>query len=343
MGGRDPQCEALSRAMTRRWKIVTAVLALLGLGGFAAGLLLPRYYRRKPVTLVGAVIQKAANPRGESPIADAEVSAIGGLASHVARSNVSGLFQLVLRPSVRQGQAITLVFRHPGYQPLAIPTFVGNQLYIARMAPMQLPPRAGPMRRSQVVSNVLVRYSVQNTTKASVGTAAKTFQVVSRANVPCSHGSPCSPDGKWKAVSESVSLDAGKGNVFDSPRVSCIAGPCPFTRIDYEGLSQGNRILTVTARSWSGTATFLVQAEVVRPEVGDAVEESYPVIFGREMNFSLPATAEGPSLVATLNGTQIIFPLPPNPDLSWLDCKVSLEKGQTKFYRCQLKPGYRFQ
>jgi len=328
--------------MTRRSKIVTAVLALLGLGGFAAGLLLPRYYRQRPITLVGAVIQEASNPRGESPIADVEVSAIGGLATGVARSDVSGLFKLVLRPGVRQGQAITLLFRQPGYQPLAIRTFVGNQLYIARMVPVQLQSRASPLHPSTAVSNVLVRYSVQNTTKATVGTAAKTFQVVSTANVPCGHGSPCSPDGRWKAVRASTSLDAEKGNIFENPRVSCIAGPCPFTRIDYEGLSQSNRIFTVTARAWSGTATFLVQAEVVRPEVGDAVQESYPVIFGREMNFSLPATAEGPSLEATLNGVQIIFPLPPNPDLSWVDCKVSLEKGQTKFYRCQLKPGYRF-
>jgi hypothetical protein len=327
--------------MTLKWKIVIGLLVLSALGAFAAGLLLMRFYRQRFITLVGAVIQQATDPRGESPIAGAEISA-DGLAVRMTRSNFSGLFKLALRPGVERGQAITLLFRHPGYAPLDMPTFVGDQLYIARMVPIHPESKASAVRGSVLVSDVRVRYSVQSTTADTVGTAAKTFQVVNTANVPCGHDSLCSPDGKWKAAMGSASLDAGKGNIFAHPRVSCIAGPCPFTSIDFEGLAQGGRVAKVTARAWSDTATFLLQAEVVHPEVGDAVQESYPVIFGREMNFSLPAAAEGPSLEATLNGVQIIFPLPPNPDLSWADCRVRLEEGRTKLYRCELKPGYQF-
>lgn len=328
--------------MASRWKIVTGVLALAALGAFAAGLLLVRFYRRGPTVLVGAVVQQAANPSEESPIADVEISA-ANLAIQPTRSSFSGYFKLALRPGVEPGQAVTLLFRHPGYQPLTMPTFVGNRIYIARMVPLHPESEPSVDHPSVVVSDVLIRYSEQTTTIASIGTAAKIFQVVNTANLPCDPRSVCSPDGKWKAEMQSASLDAEKGNMFEDPRVSCIAGPCPFTRIEFTGLSQGGRVFTVTARAWSGTATFLLQAEVVHPEVGDSVEESYPVIFGREMNFSLPAKAEGPSLEAALNGVQIIFPLPPNPDLSWTDCKVSPEQSETKLYRCQLKPGYRFQ
>jgi hypothetical protein len=60
------------------------------------------------------------------------------------------------------------------------------------------------------------------------------------------------------------------------------------------------------------------------------------------MNFTLPAGAEGPSLEAELNGSQIIFPLGPNPTLSWANCNVREERNQAKDYRCELKTGYNF-
>ena len=93
---------------------------------------------------------------------------------------------------------------------------------------------------------------------------------------------------------------------------------------------------------WSDTTTFLLQAEVFRPGVGDVVRESYPVIFGRAMNFTLPAAAKGPSVEAEMNGSRIVFALGPTSILSWADCHVTVDKNQTKAYRCELKPGYRF-
>ena len=60
------------------------------------------------------------------------------------------------------------------------------------------------------------------------------------------------------------------------------------------------------------------------------------------MNFTLPSSAEGPSLEAEMNGTLIVYPLGPSPDLSWATCEVRVEKNQAKDYRCELKAGYRF-
>ena len=179
----------------------------------------------------------------------------------------------------------------------------------------------------------------------NIGTGIKTFQVENTANVECDHHAPCSPDGKWKGATGSVSLDAGAGNQYEDARFSCIAGPCPFTKVTSDGFSSGGRTISVTVLNWSDTSTFLLQAEVFRNELSNIVRESYPVIFGESLNFSLPANAEGPTLEAELNGTKIVFPLGPGAtsNLSWVDCNVRIGKDQSRIYRCELKPGYQFQ
>jgi hypothetical protein len=143
-------------------------------------------------------------------------------------------------------------------------------------------------------------------------------------------------------VTASASLEAGEGNQFRNARVSCIGGPCPFTKIDSDDFSQGGRAISVSVRNWSDTTTFLLEAEVVHPMVSDMVRESYPVIFGPALNFTLPSTAEGPSIEAEINGETVIFPLGPDLFLSWANCNVRGNGDQTKAYRCELKPGYRF-
>jgi hypothetical protein len=79
-----------------------------------------------------------------------------------------------------------------------------------------------------------------------------------------------------------------------------------------ENVSQDRRHFKVIARNWSDTTTFLLEAEVVHPMTSDKVRETYPVIFGRALNFSLPAAAEGPSIEAEIDGEAIIFPLGPS-------------------------------
>jgi hypothetical protein len=139
-----------------------------------------------------------------------------------------------------------------------------------------------------------------------------------------------------------ASLHAEEGNEFRNARVSCIAGPCPFTKVESETISRGSRDIEVAVRNWSDTATFLMEAEVVHPMVSDLVRVSYPVIFGDALNFTLPAAAEGVSIQAELNNETIVFPLGPKLLLSWADCRGRVNADQTKVYRCELKPGFRF-
>jgi hypothetical protein len=300
------------------------------------------HYLYRPIALKGAIIQEEADTRKESPITDVEVTAANNLAPEAAKSDFSGFFRLTLRAGVKRGQQVVLQFRHPDYEPVDMPVEAGDKLYVARMRPLRPDATEQPGRPETVVSNVFVRYSIEATASVNVGAGVTTFQAVNTGNFRCDHTTPCSPDNKWKAAVGSASLDAGQGNVFDNARVSCIAGPCPFTKIQTDNFSRGGRNISVSVLNWSDTTTFLFQAEVFRQEISDIVRESYPVIFGRALNFSLPAAAEGPSLEAEIAGTNIVFPLGPAPALSWADCNVKVGKDQTKSYRCVLKDGYKF-
>jgi hypothetical protein len=295
----------------------------------------------KPISLRGAVLKQDADSRRQSPIADVEVSVDDGLAVPPTKSDFSGYFKLTLPRRILSGHPITIRFRHPDYEPLDLKETVSDRVYLAHMVPIH-PDTIQPNRPEIAVTNVFVRYSIETNTAVNIGTGIKTFQIESKANVRCDHTTPCSPDGKWKGATAEASLDAGDGNKYENARVSCIAGPCPFTKIVSDGFSRGGRTISVSALGWSDTTTFLLQAEVFRDEISDIVRESYPVIFGDSMNFTLPAAAEGPSLEAEISGTNIIFPLGPDPQLSWAHCGVRMGKDQSKIYRCELKPGYRF-
>ena len=310
-------------------------------GAMVAAILLTHPHVR-PMTLRGAVIRQDADPTKELPLADVEISALSnGTVIGKGESDASGLFTVTLRTRFWIGRAVTLMFRHAEYDPLEMKEFVGDKLYVAHMVPISHEVHA-TNRPAVIVSNVLARYSIKTTNTANVGSAVKAFEVVNTGNVPCKKQPPCSPDGQWKATIGSASLDAGEGNEFRNVRTSCIAGPCPFTKIESEDFLQGGREVKVSARNWSDTATFLLEAEVFRPMVNDLVRMSHPVIFGQALNFTVPGSAEGVSIQAELNGETITFPLGPNLYLSWADCNARVNKDQTKVYRCELKQGYRF-
>ncbi len=318
-----------------------AVLAVVLVAIVIAGII--RY--RKPISLRGAIVRQDADTRRQSPIEGAEISAVDDLVVPPTKSDFSGFFKLTLPRWVLRGHRITLHISHPDYESQDLQDTVSDKLFIIRMVPIQAEVSAPPNRPKIGVANILVRYSIETSTTANIGTGLKTFQVENTGNVPCDHSSPCSPDGKWKAAIGSASLDAGSGNRYENARLSCIAGPCPFTNVRSDGFSRGGRTISVSVLNWSDTSTFLLQAEVFRTEISNVVSESYPVIFGDSLNFSLPPTAQGPTLEAELSGSNIIFPLGPSakPTLSWAECTVSNGKDQSKIYRCELKPGYQFQ
>ena len=318
---------------------ITAVCAILALAFLAL-----RYGRAKPLpsTIQGAIVKHDPDTKKESPIEGVEVSAAEGLAVRDAKSDFSGYFRLTLAPQVLPGQPVLLNFHDPDYLPVTLHAVAGDNLYVIKMAPVHGEVEATLSEKQIFVANVLVRYSTVTTSLENIGSGEKTFQVVNQGNVPCDIQKPCSPDGKWKAAIGSAILDSGEGNLFQNARVSCIAGPCPFTKIESDTFSRPARTVSVSVLDWSDTTTFLLQAEVYRSAADNLVRVTYPVIFGRSLNFTLPADAQGPSLEAEMDGSQIIFPLAPNPILSWADCSVRVEQKKAKDYRCELKPAYSF-
>jgi len=316
-------------------------LFIVAIGVIVVALLVRRQIRQ-PLTISGAVTIQDEDPRKELPIVDVEVVAANGVADGPAKTDASGLFTLKLHRWIRDGRPITLRFRHPNYQPLDLPETAANKIYLARLVPL-VRKKTDSNLPTVAIGNVRVRYSSKATRTVNVGTAVRTFEVKNVGNVPCQKGQVCSPDGKWKAGVTSESLDAGPGNEFQNARVSCIAGPCPFTKIESDDLSKPAQKITVTARNWSDTATFLIEADVVRVMQSDLEHLSYPVIFGSALNFTLPIGAQGVTLEADLGGETIIFPLGPTLFLSWADCNGRSNSDKTDVYRCELKPGYKFQ
>ncbi len=310
--------------------------------GIIAGVVMTFQPRPVPnVALIGAVLTQDSDPKKQMPVAGADITATVDLASSETRSDPSGYFHVQLPVPESPSQTVTLKFRHAGYHPLQITEPVTDQPYIARMTPVPAETRVEPGTPVIAISDVRVRYSVKSMTRLSVSSIAQVFEVVNTGGIPCNGHPPCSPDSKWKATIGSATFDAGERNEFQDPRVTCIAGPCPFTRIESISYTEGRRMLKVSARDWSYTTTFLVEAEINRTQISDMVRHSYPVIFGAGMNFTLPATAEGPSIEADENGAPIVFPLGPDLTLSWAACTLKTDADGSKLYHCELNPGYR--
>jgi len=326
--------------MQRSTAIVLRLLLAAALG-FAAAVLFV-HFRRHPLTIIGAVTVQSADFRKELPIANVDIKVADGLAVAPAKSSSSGFFALRLLKHVRHGAPITLSFRHPGYQPLDLHEIAADKLYIVHMQPLAPKSRAEPGKPVVKIGNIVVRYSFKTLRSIDIGGAVKTFEIANTANVPCNRAPACSPDGKWKANLGSFELSAGPDNEFHNARLSCIAGPCPFTKVVLDNFSRGGPTLTAKVLNWGDTTTFLVEAEVNHFLVAQTEHQSYPVIFGRSLDFTLPADAEGLSLQADMAGENIIFPLGPDLLLSWATCSNEAQE-QTKLYRCEAKPGFQLQ
>jgi len=327
--------------MSRRWKAIIVLLSVLGAGNTVV-LLLTRSRPAQPRSLKGAVMVCAENVDKQAPIPGVRVSLAGGVGRSDAWSGPTGLFELTLGNQVKAGQPITLQFRDPEYMPVDVTTFVSDRLMVVQMVPMS--EFGGPETNlpRTVVSNIKVRYTTKTTTLMNVGSISKPFHVVNAGSIPCKSRFPCSPDGKWQAAVGASTLEAPKGDVFSNARVSCIAGPCPFTQIRYDGFSHGGPTVRVEVLDWSGTTTFLFEAELFRSVISDSARSSYPVIFGQALHFTVPAAAEGVCIEADVNREPVVFPLGPQLRLSWASCTESLGPDHAQAYQCELNPGYGF-
>jgi hypothetical protein len=317
-------------------------------GGFCvlAVILLIVFVGHAPDTIRGAVIAGDADPSRELPVGNVQVSLLDGSSwqSTVSvHSDTSGAFTFPIPWHRRRGQRISLRFQHPDYQTLDLPDISAERLCIAHLQPVARP--AAILGKAPVkISQVVVRYSIRAVQTVNVGSAVKTFQIANLGNMPCQGRPPCSPDGKWKATQRSTVIDAGPDNEFRNARASCIAGPCPFTKIEIEppDASHESRTIRATALNWSDTATFLFEAEVYKTTVDDAVRHSFPQILDNALTFTLPAAAEGVSIEGELDNASVVFPVGPTLYLSWAECQLLVNKDKTLLYRCELKPGYRF-
>lgn len=329
--------------MTDVRKIAKWTVVVLSLGIVIGSLLfIIRQSRPKPpLQLTGVVLRRDTDPRKQIPIADAEVTATTESTTTRTVSDASGLFSFTLLAREGEPQIAKLVFDQSGYVPLEIPKATGNQLYLAYMTPLPEKMILPVNQKVITLSNVLVRYTEKATVTNNTGSLVKPFQVVNTGNLPCNETEPCSPDGKWKATIYSF-VEQGHDQVFRHPRLACIAGPCPFTRIESQDLTEDGHDLKISVRNWSDTATYLLEAEVSQTITTDAVRQSYPTEFGSSMSFILPASAQGPSIEADVDGQPIVFPLGPDLLVSWGTCSVKVAADKTKAYRCDLKPGYRF-
>jgi hypothetical protein len=331
---------------SRRRKLAIGAGSVVVLLAIAAVLFL-KFYRPKPhllppSVLEGSVLKSDPDPQKQQPVADVYVAATSGSSAGEAKTNEIGFFYLTMRPGVPKGAPIDIHFLHPDYKPLDVLEIAQGRLVVARLIPLHEANPVVPKGQVMDVTNIVVRYSIQQITTVNTGSVVKTFQVVNKGNIWCAGSIPCSPDGKWKAATGSITLDAGAENQFQHPRVSCISGPCAFTHIESINVSNNGRKMEISALNWSDTATFLIEAEVVHPMVNDMNLDLYPVIFGRTLNFNLPPTASGLSIQATVNTEDVVYPIGPDLCLSWAECKVSVANDQTKSYRCELKPEYRF-
>jgi hypothetical protein len=333
------------------WKIVTIVTASALAVAAVIVILVVRSHRWRPreIVIQGAVIRKDADPPRQLPIGNVKIVATDGVITTSTQSDASGYFLLRFRENIWPGEVLQITFERPDYQPyvLTVPLryrMAVKELYVAALTPKAEEKEPQPGKKAAVVSNVRIRYTENGEGDENIASVAKTFEVANRPNVTCNRQGPCSPDGNWKAAVGSITLDAGMGNEFRNVRASCIAGPCPFTRIDSSGFERGGRVITASALDWSGTATFLVEAEVFRKSITSSVRESYPVIFGRTLNFVLPGSQEGASILAELDGTPMVFPLGPELYLSWATCssRPSRDNAHSNVFRCELRPGYRF-
>jgi hypothetical protein len=342
------QSDERKSMVTDRTKKIWLPLVAAALVSFAVVIGL-RHWSPAWMTIQGAVIRRDSDSRQEGPIAGAHISLTRGATTLNTQSDASGYFKFSLRGVVWPGQELGLTFEHPDYETLEmqIPVELRStprRLVVASMVPVAPENETKASGPSIVVTNIRVRYTENTKSDQNIGSVAKTFQVVNQGNIPCHQRQPCSPDGSWKASVGSVELDAGPGSEFRNVRASCIAGPCPFTRIDSSGFANPGRVVRASALAWSDTATFLVEAEVYHAGIVSSVRQAYPVIFGRALNFTVPPTQEGVSLIAELNGAEMVFPFGPDLEMSWASCSVrqSSEVQKAKTYECDLKPGYRF-
>ena len=215
----------------------------------------------QPNVLQGVVLIDDANPAKRHLIQGVRVASIDGLANGSALTGSDGVFKLQLKPEAKNGIAIQLNLSHQDFQERDILEVFGEGTpYVFYLWPKNYTYLAPPSPRRSILNFFAV-------VEAAPPVGSRIFQVQNRGSVRCNGQPPCSPDGKWKAAVTTVSLDANAGRVFMAGRThaDCIAGPCPWTKIEMDGFSRGGRTISVSIRNWSDTVTYKLWGEMSGP------------------------------------------------------------------------------
>ena len=185
--------------MRWRWIAVSAIIGSIALITITVLVVRARRWNSTLMTLQGAVIRRDSDTEKEVPISDAQITATRGAMTISTRSDASGYFKIKFPEVIWPGQTVVLAFRHEDYKPLDIDLHIQfrsmmRRLYIAAMEPVPSAPQTKtlPGKPTTVVSNIRVRYTENFQTDEDVGSAVRTFQVVSHGNIPCRREAPCS-------------------------------------------------------------------------------------------------------------------------------------------------------
>jgi len=324
--------------------VIVVTIAVIGVAALTTTFVWRRANTDRNTVVTGVVLAFDADPHKQRPIPNAVVYAEYGETTGQAKSDGTGFFRLNIAGVIAPGEPFRLRCEHPDFKPFATVAAAGDQIQVIRLKPRPQAAGLEPGESQATIGNVRVRYATKATNTVNVASIVRTFDILNKGNVPCAGKQPCSPDGKWKASLGTFSINTGEeGKYFRNVRVSCIAGPCPFTEIEKDGFSRGGQAISVVVRNWSDRVTYLLEAEVAQTVQSELIRHAYPVIFGRSMNFTLPASSQGPSIEAEVNGAGIVFPLGPKLRLSWATCTDEAGSDGARLFQCQLKPGFRFQ
>lgn len=212
------------------------------------------------IVMRGVVMRDEANPEKRYAIPGVRVMATNGVAPAPVLTGTNGMFELALNPAARNGQVIDLNFSHGEYQEKDETQVIAEDVpYVFYLWPKTY---AGLRLKALPMPS----WNLFPAAYAAPETLVTTFQVINRGSVRCNGRQPCSPDGKWKAQIKTASLAAGRGKRFLRGHADCIAGPCPWTKIEMDGFSKGGPAISVAVRNWSDTVTYKLWGEVVASE-----------------------------------------------------------------------------
>src|SRR5260370_541360 len=77
-----------------------------------------------------------------------------------------------------------------------------------------------------------------------------------------------------------------RGNEFRNARASCIAGPCPFTRIEADQFSQGGQTITASAPDCSDPATLILAPTSCLPMLFPISPAEVPSMLSENASFA---------------------------------------------------------